>query len=98
MEQTEMVEKNCDLKKELLKNELFRTDLKSFVGYVTPYLPYVGLISGLITVGGYVIYKKTAGSSEAPEQGEAPERTEGLQARSATREAPEQSNTEEANE
>ena len=104
MKQTEMVEKNCDLKKELLTNELFRNDLKSFVGYVTPYLPYVGLISGLITVGGYVIYKKTAGSLEAPEQGEAPkqgeapERTEGPQARSATREAPEQSNTEEANE
>ena len=94
MRQTEMVEKNCDLKKELLKNELFRNNLKSFVGYVTSYLPYIGLISGIITVGGYVIYKKTAGASNAPEQGESPEGTEGPQAR----EEPEQSNTDEANE
>ena len=83
-----MVSNDCDLKKELLRNELFRNDLKSFVGYVTPYIPYIGLISEVITVGGYVIYKKTAGASKAPE------RTEG---REAT-EVPEQSNTEEANE
>ena len=85
MRQTEMVEKNCDLKKELLKNELFKNDLKSFVGYVTPYHPFIGLTSRLITVGGYVLYKKTAGASNEPEQGD-------------EREAPEQNNTEEANE
>ena len=56
--QTEMVENECDLKKELSKNKMLRNDLKSFVGSVTPYVPYIGLISGLLTVGGYVVYKK----------------------------------------
>ena len=56
--ETEMVENECDLKKELSKSKMFRNDLKSFVGSVTPYVPYIGLISGLLTVGGYVFYKK----------------------------------------
>ena len=44
--QIEMVDNECDLKKELSKNKMFRNDLKNFVGSVTPYVPYIGLISG----------------------------------------------------
>ena len=72
LKQTEMVDKECDLKKERSKNKMFKNDLKSFVGCVTPYLPYIGLISGLLTVGGYVVYKrsKTKGTEEPPEEDE----------------------------
>ena len=68
--QTEMVENECDLKKELSKNKMFRNDLKSFVGSVTPYVPYIGLISGFLTVGGFIVYKKfkTEGTTEPPEE------------------------------
>ena len=58
LKQTNVVDKECKLIKELSENKMFRNDLKSFVGCVTPYLPYIGLISGLLTVGGYVVYKK----------------------------------------
>ena len=73
--QTEMVENECDLKKELSKNKMFRNDLKNFVGSVTPYVPYIGLISGLLTVGGYIVYKKfkTPEDSEDAEPRKEPE-------------------------
>ena len=68
MRQTEMVSNDCDLKKELLRNGLFKNDLKNFVCYVTPYILYIGLISRVITVGGYVIYinKKPAQALNPP--------------------------------
>ena len=75
MAQTEMVEKECDLKKELSKNKMFRNDLKSFVGSVTPYLPYIGLVSGLLTVGGYIAYKKFK-TPEEPNEVRGPEDAE----------------------
>ena len=77
--QTEMVDNERDLKRELSKNKMFRNDLKNFVGSVTPHVPYIGLISGLLTVAGYVVYKKfgTEGSegtrsdtAESPEEDE----------------------------
>ena len=85
--QTEMVDDSSDLKKDLSKNKMFRSDLKNFVGSVTPYVPYIGLISGLLTVAGYVVYKKfgteneversedseaTANAKPPPEKSEAP--------------------------
>ena len=58
LKQTEMVDKKCKLKEELSENKMLKSDVKGFVGCVTPYLPYIGIISGLLTVGGYVFYKK----------------------------------------
>ena len=72
LEQTEMVDKVCDLKKKLSENNLFKNDLKNFVGSVTPYIPYIGLISGLLTVGGYIIYKRSKTPKE-PQDAEPPE-------------------------
>ena len=37
---------------------MFKNDLKNFVGSVTPYVPYIGLSSGLLTIGGFIVYKK----------------------------------------
>ena len=84
LEQTEMVDKDCDLKKDLSENNLFKNDLKKFVGSVTLYLPYIGLISGLLTVGGYIVYKRSKTPKEPkepeppkePKEPEEPEETE----------------------
>ena len=46
------------LEKDLAKNELFKRDVKRIIGYSTPYVPMVGLISGGITVGAHVADKK----------------------------------------
>ena len=62
-----MVENDCGRKEKLSDNKLFRNDLKSFVGSVTPYVPYIGLVSGLITVAGYVVYKKLRSSENEVE-------------------------------
>ena len=72
MKQTEMVENDCDLKKKLSENKMFRNDLKSFVGSVTPYVPYIGLVSGLLTVAWYIPYKKLR-SDENEDTPKAPE-------------------------
>ena len=81
--QTEMVDNECDLKKELSKNKMFRNDLKNFVGCVTPYVPYIGLISGLLTVGGFIVYKKfkTPEEAEADEDAQLPKETKSNEVR-----------------
>ena len=75
LEQTEMVENDCNLKKKLLENKMFKNDLKSFVGSVTPYIPCIGLVSGLLTVAGYVVYKRLR-SDGSEEQENAPKELE----------------------
>ncbi|CAB3997577.1 Hypothetical predicted protein, partial [Paramuricea clavata] len=43
------------MKKELEENDLLRKDIKNLVGYVTPYIPLIGILNGGITVGKHVI-------------------------------------------
>ena len=76
MEQLELVKNKLKLEKDLAKNELLKNEVKKLVGYITPFVPYIGLISGGLTVGGHVIRKKTAGTGRT-EQSEAPAGTEG---------------------
>ena len=54
----ELVKDNVSLENDLTKNELFKRDGKKIIGYLTPYFPMVGLISGGITVGVHVADKK----------------------------------------
>ena len=54
----DLVKDNVSLEADLSKNELFKRDVKRIIGYLTPYVPMVGLISGVITVGAYITYKK----------------------------------------
>ena len=70
MEQLELVKSKCELEKDLTKNKLLKRDIKKIVGYITPFVPFIGIISGGITVGGHVISKKT-GRSEGTEGTEA---------------------------
>ena len=47
------------LKKDLGDLELFKRDVKNVLGYVTPYIPFIGLVCGGICITKYVIRKKT---------------------------------------
>ena len=63
----DLVKDNVSLEDDLAKNELFKRDVKRIIGYLTPYVPMVGLISGGITVGAHVADKKL-NSKEEPEK------------------------------
>ena len=54
----ELVKDNVSLENDLAKNELFKRDVKKIIGYLTPYIPMVGLLSGGITVGAHITDKK----------------------------------------
>ena len=58
MSNLELVKDNVPLEKELAKNELFKRDIKENIGYITPYIPLVGVLSGGITIGVHVVDKK----------------------------------------
>ena len=47
----EFVKDNVSLENDHAKNELFKRDVKKIIGYLTPYIPMVDLLSGGITVG-----------------------------------------------
>ena len=63
----EAIESSEELEKELSKDKLLRRDVKFLVEKVTPYLPYLGIISGGITVGKHVMKKKYQGKEEEKE-------------------------------
>ena len=58
MDNLELVKDNESLEKDLTKNELFKRDVKKIIGYLTPYILMVGLISGGVTIGAHVTDKK----------------------------------------
>ena len=62
----DFVKDNVSLESDLSKNELFKCDVKRIIGYLTPYVPMVGLVSGGITVGAHVADKKL--NSKEPEK------------------------------
>ena len=53
-------------KKDLGNIELFKRDVKNALSYVTPYIPFVGLVCGGICIAKYVMKKK----SEEPKEEE----------------------------
>ena len=58
MMKLDLVKDNVSLEDDLGKNELFKRDVKRIIGYLTPYVPLVGLVSGGITVGAHLADKK----------------------------------------
>ena len=63
----EAIESSEELEKELSKDKLLRRDVKFLVEKVTPWLPYLGILSGGITVGKHVMKKKYQGKEEKKE-------------------------------
>ena len=62
------IESSEELDKELRRDKLLRRDVKSIIERFTPFLPFLGIISGGVTVGKHVIKHKGVGvGSEASE-------------------------------
>ena len=55
----EAIESSEELEKELIKDKLLKCDVKSVVEKLSPYLPYLGILSGGVTVGKHVIKKQS---------------------------------------
>ena len=73
MTQLDLVDVNDkeSLKKDLGDSDLFKRDVKNVLSYVTPYIPFVGLICGGICIAKYVIKKKQ--TEEPPKEKSAEE-------------------------
>jgi hypothetical protein len=61
MEAINMVDSGNELREELNQDKLFKSDVKSVVAKLSPYIPYLGIVSGGVTTVKHV-YRK------APEQ------------------------------
>ena len=53
-----MVDSGEELKTEVHQDKLFRIDAKSLVGKLSPYIPYLGIVSGGVTTVKHV-YRRT---------------------------------------
>ena len=69
MEAINMVDSGNELREGLNQDKLFRCDVKSVVAKLSPYIPYLGIVSGGVTTVKHV-YRKTP---EQPPSEEGPE-------------------------
>ena len=67
MEAINMVDSGEELKTELNQDKLFRSDVKSVVGKLSPYIPYLGIVSGGVTTVKHV-YRRTPESPPPSEE------------------------------
>ena len=58
MKSLELVEDGADLEKDLKNNKLFKRDVKNILCYITPYIPFVGLVCGGICLGKHVMKER----------------------------------------
>ena len=58
------IESADELEKDLSIDKLLKRDVKNLVEKLTPFLPYLGLVSGGITVGKHVVKKKYSKEEE----------------------------------
>ena len=58
MEAISMVDSGNELREELNQDKLFKSDVKSVVAKLSPYIPYLGIVSGGMTTVKHV-YRRT---------------------------------------
>ena len=58
MTSLELVDDRESLEKDLENNELFKRDVKNILCYITPYIPFVGLVCGGICIGKHVMKRE----------------------------------------
>ncbi len=64
MEGVNMIDDAKSMEEELLHNKMVKRDLKNILGYVTPYIPLIGLVCGISIVGKHVYNRKTESTEE----------------------------------
>ena len=63
----EAIESSEELEKELSKDEMLRRDVCSLIQYISPYIPYLGLVTGGGTVFKHIYKKQTYAGEERKE-------------------------------
>ena len=58
MTSLELVNDGEPLGKDLENNELFKRDVKTILCYITPYIPFVGLVCGGICLGKHMMKRR----------------------------------------
>ncbi len=58
MEGINMIDDAKSMEEELSRNKLVKRDLKNILGYITPYIPLIGLVCGITIVGRHVYNRK----------------------------------------
>ena len=58
MTSLELVDDGESLEKDLENNELFKKDVKNILCYITPYIPFVGLVCGGICLGKHMMKRR----------------------------------------
>ncbi len=68
MEEINMIDDAKSMEEELTHNKMVKRDLKNTLGYVTPYIPLIGLVCGVSIVGKHMYNRKpTAGRTPTTE-------------------------------
>jgi hypothetical protein len=68
MEAINMVDSGNELREELNQDKLFKSDVKSVVAKLSPYIPYLGIVSGGVTTVKHV-YRRTPEQPPSEEEG-----------------------------
>ncbi len=58
MEGVNMIDDAKSMEEELVHNKMVKRDLKNILGYVIPYIPLIGLVCGISTVGKHIYNRK----------------------------------------
>ena len=64
MEGANIIDNAKSMEEELLHNKMVKRDLKNILGYVTPYIPLIGLVCGISIVGKHMYNRKTDPTEE----------------------------------
>jgi hypothetical protein len=68
MEAISMVDSGNELREELNQDKLFKSDVKSVVAKLSPYIPYLGIVSGGASTVKHV-YRRAPEQSTSEEEG-----------------------------
>ncbi len=70
MEGLEMIENAKNMEEELVCNKMIKRDIKTMLGYLTPFVPLIGLICGVTIVGKHVINKRRSQAMQTEDKEE----------------------------
>ena len=65
-----MIENAESMEEELAHNKMIKRDLKVILGYITPFVPLIGLLCGVTIAGKHVISKKRSQATQTTEEEE----------------------------
>ncbi len=70
MEGINMIDDAKSMEEELLHNKMVKRDLRNILGYVTPYVPLIGLVCGVTIIGKHVLNRKKQATQTTEESTE----------------------------